>query len=289
METSMHTNAHTQAHLHAVAAIVQCALGQVGHACVARRCRHGYTLFADLANRYTTDKLRFAKLDVGMWPQAGTVAGVEVSCVSSQLPSVITYERGQEERRVPCTRKHHKHIFTKCVCALHRLLRDTTIAVGSARPPMCAQCHAGHTRATWRPFRPALLGRMHTRVGLAGACCTCVRPCRAAFLPAHRLGAVPCCCCMFVALVRDSKAPTACCPRYALLLHNEARSHCAGRASVLSRHMKHTLLSGTHAHTAKFKLQQALSRELHCTEALPDNACACPRPAALGMDWQTCK
>mmetsp|Transcript_17855 Transcript_17855/g.46721 ORF Transcript_17855/g.46721 Transcript_17855/m.46721 type:complete len:363 (+) Transcript_17855:120-1208(+) len=77
------------------------------------KCRHGYTLFADLANRYTTDKLRFFKLDVGVWPHVGTVADVEVSCVSSQLPSVITYEKGQEDRRVPSTRKNRKHIFSR--------------------------------------------------------------------------------------------------------------------------------------------------------------------------------
>ncbi|KAF5835916.1 hypothetical protein DUNSADRAFT_6673 [Dunaliella salina] len=79
----------------------------------ACRCRHGYTLFADLAKRYTTDKLRFAKLDVGVWPHVGTVADVEVSCVSNQLPSVITYEKGQEDRRVPSTRKNRKHIFSR--------------------------------------------------------------------------------------------------------------------------------------------------------------------------------
>eukprot|EP00967_Tisochrysis_lutea_P034093 scaffold40603_cov15-Tisochrysis_lutea.AAC.1 len=75
-------------------------LAKAVHNCPrACRCRHGYTLFADLANRYTTDKLRFFKLDVGVWPHVGTVADVEVSCVSSQLPSVITYEKGQEDRR----------------------------------------------------------------------------------------------------------------------------------------------------------------------------------------------
>ena len=35
--------------------------------------------------------------------------------MSSQLPSVITFERGQEDRRVPSTRKNRKHVFSRCV------------------------------------------------------------------------------------------------------------------------------------------------------------------------------
>ena len=77
------------------------------------RCSYGYALFADLANRYSTDKLRFVRLDLGVWPSVGTVADVEVSAISGQLPSVITYERGQEERRVPSTRHKRKHIFSR--------------------------------------------------------------------------------------------------------------------------------------------------------------------------------
>lgn len=81
--------------------------------CTKCRCSCGYPLFVDLANRYSTDKLRFVRLDLGVWPSVGTVADIEVSATSGQLPSVITYERGQEERRVPSTRHKRKHIFSR--------------------------------------------------------------------------------------------------------------------------------------------------------------------------------
>lgn len=79
------------------------SLGNVlsGHGCafVVCRCRHAYPLFAELSNRYATDKLHFAKLDVGVWPHIARQLGMDLSAVSSQLPTVVCFEKGEETGR----------------------------------------------------------------------------------------------------------------------------------------------------------------------------------------------
>ncbi|KAL6760409.1 hypothetical protein V8C86DRAFT_2555270 [Haematococcus lacustris] len=71
------------------------------HAPWHARCRHACGLFAELSNRYATDKLRFGQLDVGCWPRIARQLDIELSSVSNQLPTIAMWEGGEERGRVP--------------------------------------------------------------------------------------------------------------------------------------------------------------------------------------------
>ncbi len=58
-------------------------------------------MFAELSLRYATDKLRFARLDVGTWSRTGKALNLDLTSTSSQLPTVALFEHGSEVARVP--------------------------------------------------------------------------------------------------------------------------------------------------------------------------------------------
>lgn len=58
-------------------------------------------MLADMAARYSTDKIRFCKLDVGQFTHQAKLLDIEVSAWSKQLPTCILYDKGEEQMRVP--------------------------------------------------------------------------------------------------------------------------------------------------------------------------------------------
>lgn len=71
------------------------------HAPWSLSSRHAFSTFADLAADYSTERLRFARLDVGEWPHVATQLGVDTAPGSAYLPSVLLFEKGEELMRLP--------------------------------------------------------------------------------------------------------------------------------------------------------------------------------------------
>lgn len=66
-----------------------------------RGCRQMASMFAGLAAHYRSDKVRFAKLDVGEWPDTAVQLDLDGSNASVGLPAVALYEKGEEKARLP--------------------------------------------------------------------------------------------------------------------------------------------------------------------------------------------
>ena len=67
-------------------------------------CSHMDPMFAELSNTYSTSKLKFAKLDLGRWPETAKLFSINLDAFgsSSQVPTVILFEkRGEERGRLP--------------------------------------------------------------------------------------------------------------------------------------------------------------------------------------------
>lgn len=64
-------------------------------------CRCMAPDLADLAGRYSTEKLKFGMLDLGEYSKAASKLGIDLSPVSQQLPTLVLYEKGEEVVRVP--------------------------------------------------------------------------------------------------------------------------------------------------------------------------------------------
>uniref|UniRef100_A0A7S0WRM6 Thioredoxin domain-containing protein n=1 Tax=Chlamydomonas leiostraca TaxID=1034604 RepID=A0A7S0WRM6_9CHLO len=77
------------------------------------RCRQTYSLFAELSNRFSADKIQFSKLDIGTWPREAKLQNIDLSAGSAQVPSVIMYEKGHEVARVPSNTKAAIRVATK--------------------------------------------------------------------------------------------------------------------------------------------------------------------------------
>ncbi|KAG2446210.1 hypothetical protein HXX76_000802 [Chlamydomonas incerta] len=69
-----------------------------------RECRLVAPVVADLAARYGTDRLRFGALDVGEFTKTAQRLGLDLSAVSTSLPALILYEKGEEVARLPYKR-----------------------------------------------------------------------------------------------------------------------------------------------------------------------------------------
>ncbi|XRB09678.1 thioredoxin-related transmembrane protein 2 [Pycnococcus provasolii] len=64
-------------------------------------CVHVEPTFAKLSERFTTQSMRFAKVDVARWPVLAKKHGISTSGVSKQLPTIILFEGGREVARIP--------------------------------------------------------------------------------------------------------------------------------------------------------------------------------------------
>ena len=63
--------------------------------------RHMASMAAQLASRYSTDKLKFGMLDVGEFRKFAAKVDIELSPFSAQLPTFALYEKGEELTRLP--------------------------------------------------------------------------------------------------------------------------------------------------------------------------------------------
>jgi len=58
-------------------------------------------IFSKLSNDYTTDRLKFGKLDVGRYADLAAEYHINTSSLSRQLPTLILFQEGKEVGRVP--------------------------------------------------------------------------------------------------------------------------------------------------------------------------------------------
>lgn len=64
-------------------------------------CVNFAPVFAELSTKYTLDNLKFGKVDVGRYPDAGQKYHVNDSSMSKQLPTVILFKEAKETARRP--------------------------------------------------------------------------------------------------------------------------------------------------------------------------------------------
>lgn len=64
-------------------------------------CVNFAPLFAKLSTDYGIESLRFGKIDIGRYPEAGKKYHVSDSSMSKQLPTVILFQQGKEVLRRP--------------------------------------------------------------------------------------------------------------------------------------------------------------------------------------------
>lgn len=64
-------------------------------------CINFAPIFSQLSAEYNLENLRFGKVDVGRFPEAGKRFHVSDSSFSKQLPSIILFRNGKEELRRP--------------------------------------------------------------------------------------------------------------------------------------------------------------------------------------------
>eukprot|EP00201_Polytomella_parva_P005529 CAMPEP_0175075408 /NCGR_PEP_ID=MMETSP0052_2-20121109/21981_1 /TAXON_ID=51329 ORGANISM="Polytomella parva, Strain SAG 63-3" /NCGR_SAMPLE_ID=MMETSP0052_2 /ASSEMBLY_ACC=CAM_ASM_000194 /LENGTH=157 /DNA_ID=CAMNT_0016344085 /DNA_START=434 /DNA_END=907 /DNA_ORIENTATION=+ len=79
-------------------------------------CRTMASVFSDLAERYSGEKIRFYRLDMGEYSALAKMKDIDidVSPMSSQMPTIILYVDGEEHGRLPLKKggKIHKKDFT---------------------------------------------------------------------------------------------------------------------------------------------------------------------------------
>lgn len=64
-------------------------------------CVNFAPVFAQLSTEYNIRNLKFGKVDIGRYPEAGKKYNVSDSSMSKQLPTVITFKNGKEYVRRP--------------------------------------------------------------------------------------------------------------------------------------------------------------------------------------------
>lgn len=64
-------------------------------------CVNFAPIFAQLSTEYDLENLKFGKVDVGRYPEAGKKYNVNDSSLSKQLPTVIMFKDGKEYMRKP--------------------------------------------------------------------------------------------------------------------------------------------------------------------------------------------
>lgn len=71
------------------------------HAAWSPPCIHLEPTMAKLSLKYSSQELRFGKLDLGRWPYVGKDYKISTSATSHQLPTLIMFEGGKEVARIP--------------------------------------------------------------------------------------------------------------------------------------------------------------------------------------------
>jgi len=80
------------------------------------KCQAIFPVFAQLSENYSTVNVRFGKVDIGKYPEAGIKHGVNPKSTSAQLPTIIVYENGKADNWRPCIgndKKLKKYVFSE--------------------------------------------------------------------------------------------------------------------------------------------------------------------------------
>lgn len=67
----------------------------------APQCVYLEPVIADLSMKYSGTTLRWGKMDVGRWPMMAKEYNISVQGASSQLPTLILFNKGKEVGRIP--------------------------------------------------------------------------------------------------------------------------------------------------------------------------------------------
>lgn len=97
-------------------------------------------VFAQLSSEYSLPNLKFGKIDVGRYPDAGKKYYVSDSALSKQLPTVILFQEGKEVIRRPnvdSKGKLQKFLFSdenmKTAFDLHNLHKSLKVVENSKK------------------------------------------------------------------------------------------------------------------------------------------------------------
>ncbi|TMW55496.1 hypothetical protein Poli38472_010378 [Pythium oligandrum] len=71
-------------------------------------CLQHDAMVADLSLQFGSETLRFGKVDVNKYPELAREHSIEVSATSSQLPTLILFQGGQEIKRLPWIKEDGK-------------------------------------------------------------------------------------------------------------------------------------------------------------------------------------
>lgn len=73
------------------------------HADFSLACRHAACQFAEIAETYGSEQTVFATLDIGKWRKSPLLSllMIDVSVASPSLPSIVLWENGEEQSRLP--------------------------------------------------------------------------------------------------------------------------------------------------------------------------------------------
>ena len=83
-------------------------------------CVYLEPVVAELSLKYSTEALRFAKLDLGRWPHVGQQQNIQVHPNSDQLPTLIMFDGGKEVARIP-------HVFADNSVARGRFRKNDIV------------------------------------------------------------------------------------------------------------------------------------------------------------------
>eukprot|EP00189_Rhodosorus_marinus_P009262 CAMPEP_0184753524 /NCGR_PEP_ID=MMETSP0315-20130426/44148_1 /TAXON_ID=101924 /ORGANISM="Rhodosorus marinus, Strain UTEX LB 2760" /LENGTH=190 /DNA_ID=CAMNT_0027232905 /DNA_START=528 /DNA_END=1100 /DNA_ORIENTATION=- len=71
------------------------------HATWSPLCTQLAPLFASIAQEYDHVRIKFGKVDAGLWPEVAEKHDINVAGTSSQLPSYVVFKIGKESNRYP--------------------------------------------------------------------------------------------------------------------------------------------------------------------------------------------
>lgn len=58
-------------------------------------------VFAEISNQFSSDEIKFGKVDISRWPAMATKFNIQVTGVADQLPTIIKFSKGKEVSRIP--------------------------------------------------------------------------------------------------------------------------------------------------------------------------------------------
>ncbi|KAK3084536.1 hypothetical protein FSP39_014888 [Pinctada imbricata] len=102
------------------------------------QCVNFAPIFSEISSEYHLDNLRFGKIDISRYPEAGKHFNVDSSSWSKQLPSVILFKDGKEDHRKP-------FISPKGTVVRHKFHKVRLVIISSNKypfpPPITPLCN----------------------------------------------------------------------------------------------------------------------------------------------------